>query len=78
MSKSLSHIPLVTHIFFCACLADPDGGEAARINGSMLRNFFEALVMSGRMRGLKRIRPDLRAQAIRRAPRATEEPNARR
>ncbi|KAI0846162.1 NAD(P)-binding protein [Daldinia vernicosa] len=54
MSKSLSHIPPVTHIYFCAYLANPDEGEASRINGSMLSNFLEALIKSGRTRELKR------------------------
>ncbi|RYP80520.1 hypothetical protein DL769_002404 [Monosporascus sp. CRB-8-3] len=55
MSKSLSHIPPVTHIFFCAYLADPDEAEAARINGSMLSNFLGALTKSGQTKELKRI-----------------------
>lgn len=55
MSKSLSHIPPVTHIFFCAYLADPDEAEAAHINGSMLSNFLKALTKSGQTNGLKRI-----------------------
>ncbi|RYP35906.1 hypothetical protein DL767_003595 [Monosporascus sp. MG133] len=55
MSKSLSHIPPVTHIFFCAYLANPDEAEAARINGSMLSNFLEALTKSGQTKELKRI-----------------------
>ncbi|OTA59671.1 hypothetical protein K449DRAFT_407076 [Hypoxylon sp. EC38] len=54
MSKSLSHIPPVTHIYFCAYLADPDEAEASRINGSMLSNFLEALTKSGQTQELKR------------------------
>ncbi|KAI8961198.1 NAD(P)-binding protein [Daldinia sp. FL1419] len=53
MSKALAHIPPVTHIYFCAYLADPDEGEASRINGSMLSNFLEALIKSGQTRELK-------------------------
>ncbi|KAI0811694.1 NAD(P)-binding protein [Xylaria sp. FL0064] len=49
MAKSLSHIPPVTHIFFCAYLADPDEGEAARINGAMLANFLTALKQTGQI-----------------------------
>jgi nucleoside-diphosphate-sugar epimerase len=49
MAKSLSHIPAVTHIYWCAYLADPDEGEAARINGSMLSNFLSALKQTGQM-----------------------------
>ncbi|KAI1662287.1 hypothetical protein F4813DRAFT_385000 [Daldinia decipiens] len=46
MSKSLSHIPPVTRIYFCAYLANSDEGEASHINGSMLSNFLEALIKS--------------------------------
>lgn len=53
MSKSLSHIPPVTHIYFCAYLANPDEGEASRINGSMQSNFLEALIKSGQTRELE-------------------------
>ncbi|KAI0408466.1 NAD(P)-binding protein [Xylaria palmicola] len=49
MAKSLSHIPPVTHIFFCAYLANPDEGEAARINGGMLSNFLAALKKTGQI-----------------------------
>ncbi|KAI0434181.1 NAD(P)-binding protein [Xylaria sp. FL1042] len=49
MAKSLSHVPPVTHIFFCAYLADPDEGEAARINGAMLANFLTALKQTGQI-----------------------------
>lgn len=49
MAKSLSHIPVVTHIYWCAYQADPDEGEAARINGSMLSNFLSALKQTGQM-----------------------------
>ncbi|KAI0968217.1 NAD(P)-binding protein [Xylaria arbuscula] len=49
MAKSLLHIPPVTHIFFCAYLADPDEGEAARINGAMLSNFLMALTKTGQI-----------------------------
>lgn len=55
MAKSLSHIPPVTHIFFCAYLANQDEAEAARINGAMLSNFLEALSKSGQTNELKRI-----------------------
>ncbi|KAI1387587.1 NAD(P)-binding protein [Hypoxylon trugodes] len=53
MCKSLSHIPPVTHIYFCAYLANPDEGEASRINGAMLSNFLEALTKSGQTIELK-------------------------
>ncbi|KAI0483598.1 NAD(P)-binding protein [Xylaria cf. heliscus] len=49
MAVSLSHIPPVTHIFFCSYLADPDEGEAARIKGAMLSNFLTALKMTGQI-----------------------------
>ncbi|KAI0839684.1 NAD(P)-binding protein [Hypoxylon sp. FL0890] len=53
MSKSLSHIPPVTHIYFCAYLADPDEAKASEINGAMLSNFLEALTKSGQTTELK-------------------------
>lgn len=53
MVKSLSHIPPVTYIYFCAYLADPDEEKASQINGSMLSNFLEALTKSGQTRELK-------------------------
>ncbi|KAK5634664.1 hypothetical protein RRF57_010377 [Xylaria bambusicola] len=55
MAESLSHVPPVTHIFFCAYLADPDEAAAARINGAMLSNFLEALKKTGRIANLQRI-----------------------
>ncbi|KAI0554078.1 NAD(P)-binding protein [Xylaria curta] len=54
MVASLSHIPPVTHIFFCAYLADPDHGEAARINGAMLSNFLATLKKTGQIANLQR------------------------
>ncbi|KAH9907177.1 hypothetical protein F4778DRAFT_768855 [Xylariomycetidae sp. FL2044] len=54
MSESLSHIPPVTHIYFCAYLANPDEAEAARINGAMLSNFLKALKKSGQDEELER------------------------
>ncbi|KAI3317297.1 NAD(P)-binding protein [Xylariaceae sp. AK1471] len=53
MAKSLAHIPAVTHIYWCAYLADPDEGEAARINGDMLSNFFEVLKKTGQIVNLQ-------------------------
>ncbi|KAI1334093.1 NAD dependent epimerase/dehydratase family protein [Xylariaceae sp. FL0016] len=54
MAKSLAHIPPATHIYFCAYLANPDEGEAARINGGMLANFLAGLTKAGQMVKLKR------------------------
>lgn len=45
----------VEYIFFTAYLAKPDEGEAAEVNGGMLRNFLQALHRTGGDRKLKRV-----------------------
>lgn len=43
------------YVFFCAYLARDDEGEAAEINGAMLRNFLAALRETGAIKTLKRL-----------------------
>ncbi|KAL9624577.1 MAG: hypothetical protein Q9160_001241 [Pyrenula sp. 1 TL-2023] len=43
------------YVFFCAYLAKDDEQEAANVNGAMLRNFLEALTITGAEKKLKRI-----------------------
>ncbi|KAI0113104.1 hypothetical protein F4814DRAFT_420542 [Daldinia grandis] len=45
MSKSLSHIPPVTHIYFCAYLANPDEGEAVTRSCIRAWNGFKLLII---------------------------------
>lgn len=45
----------VEYIFFTAYLAKVDEGEAAEVNGGMLRNFLRALHLTGGDRKLKRV-----------------------
>ncbi|KAK5096140.1 hypothetical protein LTS08_007746 [Lithohypha guttulata] len=56
MSKDLSSVQGDEIIvFFCAYLANPDEAEAAKINGGMLKNFLEALELTGAIKSVKRI-----------------------
>lgn len=43
------------YIFFCAYLAKDDEKEAANVNGAMLKNFLEALTLTGAEKKLKRV-----------------------
>ena len=53
MAKSLSGVA-ADYIYFCAYLAKPDEGEAARVNGALLANFIHALEITGAIKQLKR------------------------
>ena len=54
MSKQLSDIPDIDHVFFCAYLARDDEGEADKVNSAMLQNFLSALELTGHTKKLKR------------------------
>lgn len=53
MAKQLSGVE-ADYVFFCAYLAKSDEGEAAKVNGSMLQNFLDALAITGAEEKLKR------------------------
>ena len=53
MARSLSGVA-ADYIYFCAYLAKPDDGEAARVNAALLENFIKALKITGAIRQLKR------------------------
>jgi nucleoside-diphosphate-sugar epimerase len=54
MAKQLSGVE-ADYLFFCAYLARPDEGEAAKVNGAMLQNFLDALSITGAEKKLKRV-----------------------
>ncbi|PGH13851.1 hypothetical protein AJ79_03419 [Helicocarpus griseus UAMH5409] len=53
MAKSLSGIS-AEYVYFCAYLAKPDEGEAARVNGALLSNFIRGIELTGAVKQLKR------------------------
>jgi len=54
MASHLKDVGQVDYVFFCAYLADPDEGQALKINGAMLKNFIDALRDLGHLKHLKR------------------------
>lgn len=54
MAKQLSGVE-AEYVFFCAYLAKADEGEAAKVNGTMLKNFLDALAITGADKKLKRV-----------------------
>ena len=54
MSSHLKDLGQIDYAFFCAYLADPDEGQALKINGAMLKNFLNALRTTGILKHLKR------------------------
>ena len=53
MAKDLSGIE-ADYVFFCAYLAKDDESEASEVNGAMLKNFLDALTLTGAEKTLKR------------------------